>query len=202
MKPQRKSSCNETERNCQAVLPTEKGKSRQRGISELPWARGRPRVQISPAAPHNTCIVIHLRALAWRMLRRRTRPSAASSRSTVRPLESGGDKELGHGGEAPSGKWQAQVRMRNGAARSRTFSTRADALKWARETERGGAWRRDAPRHSGAQSGTLADGADAVSRQGCSVAPFGPRMAGDVLRHGRRLGRWPCRIGRSVPHAP
>lgn len=39
--------------------------------------------------------------------------------------------------QLPSGRWQAQVRQRNGPPASKSFPNRVDAIKWARicETE-------------------------------------------------------------------
>ena len=43
-------------------------------------------------------------------------------------------RHCGRKGIRPSGKWQATVR-RDGRSRSRTFTMRADAVRWAREAE-------------------------------------------------------------------
>ncbi|MEM6474513.1 MAG: site-specific integrase, partial [Planctomycetota bacterium] len=58
----------------------------------------------------------------------------------------------------PSGKWQATVR-KDVKSRSKSFSKRADATKWARETElnaeSGGLQRKAAPKHSDATVGQV-----------------------------------------------
>lgn len=59
----------------------------------------------------------------------------------------------------PSGKWQATVR-RDGRSRSRTFSKRADAVKWARKAEQQaerGEWQARSVGNSESEIRTLAD---------------------------------------------